>query len=196
MHSIESRTGSPQAAAPPRSDRSANELTYLNVNFKTSIAGNLHRREVTFGDWTKTVYGPVANWDATLSPDDPTKLGANGMVLDANKLTVREMPAASRQKRGSVELEAQGNVVGEGTSFTARGDRLTYSQEKDQLILRGDGLSPAEFFQDDRASGTRRESTANELTYWIGLQRLLVTGFKSFDLNMPRPPADANEKKK
>ena len=39
-----------------------------------------------------------------------------------------------------------------GAAFTARGERLTYSQEKDQLVLRGDGLSPAEFFQED-ASG-------------------------------------------
>ena len=87
-----------------------------------------------------------------------------------------------------MELDAQDNVVGEGSGFTARGDRLTYSQEKDQLVLRGDGLSPAEFFQEDPAGGPRRESTANELTYWLGLRRLLVTGVKSINLDMPNNP--------
>lgn len=185
---LEARTAAPATAPPARSGRSGDELTYLNVNFQTSIVGNLHRREVTFGDATKTVYGPVNDWEATLRADDPASLGPQGMVLDARQLTVREMPAQNRQKRGSVELEARGNVVGEGTGFTARGDRLTYSQEKDQLVLRGDGLSPAEFFQEDASGGPRRESTANELTYWLGLQRLLVTGFKSFGVDMPNPP--------
>ncbi len=182
---LEARTGAAEQLPPTRRDRSGNELTYLNVVFQRSIVGNLHQRVVTFEDSTKTVYGPVEHWEATLNADDPASLGPQGMVLDARKLTVREMAARSREKRGWFELEAQGNVVGEGSGFTARGERLTYSEEKNQIVLRGDGLSPAEFFQEDAAGGTRRESTANELTYWVGLQRVLVTGFKSFGVDVP-----------
>jgi hypothetical protein len=183
---LEARGG---AAPPAKNERPGDELTYLNVTFQDSIVGNLNRREVTFGNSTKTVHGPVNNWEATLNADSPGGLGPQGMVLEAKQLTVREMPAHGQRKRGWIELEAQGNVVGEGSGFTARGDRLTYSQEKDQLVLRGDGFSPAEFFQEDAAGGPRRESTANELTYWLGLRRLLVTGFKSFAVDTPKAPA-------
>ena len=184
-----------QRAAPPR-EPAGDQLTYLNVAFQNSIKGNINRREITFGDSTKTVYGPVPHWDATLNSDDLASLGPQGMVLEARQLTVREMPSRTKEKRGWFELEALGNVVGEGAAFTARGERLTFSEEKDQLVLRGDGFSPAEFFQEDASGGPRRESSANELTYWFGLQRVLVTGFKSFEAALPGPPQKPEEKKK
>ena len=89
-------------------------------------------------------------------------------------------------------------MVAEGAQFTARGDQLTYSEQKDELVLRGDGFSPAEFFQDDPATGSRREQKANELHYWFTLQRLGVTGIQSFDMTAPKsaPPPGAQSKKK
>jgi hypothetical protein len=184
-----------QQAAPPRAP-AGDQLTYLNVAFQNSIKGNINRREITFGDATKTVYGPVPHWDATLKADDLASLGPQGMVLEAKQLTVREMPSRTKDKRGWFELEALGNVVGEGAAFTARGERLTFSEEKDQLILRGDGLSPAEVFQEDASGGPRRESSANELTYWLGARRALATGIKSFEGALPAPPRKPVEKKK
>lgn len=193
---LEARTAATsQRAAPPR-EPSGDQLTYLNVAFQNSIKGNINRREITFGDATKTVYGPVPHWDATLKADDLASLGPQGMVLEAKQLTVREMPSRTKEKRGWFELEALGNVVAEGAAFTARGERLTYSEEKNQIVLRGDGLSPAEFFQEDASGGPRRESSANELTYWLGLQRALVTGIKSFEGALPAPPRRPEEKKK
>jgi hypothetical protein len=193
---LEARAAAPgQQAAPPRAP-AGDQLTYLNVAFQNSIKGNINRREIKFGDATKTVYGPVPHWDATLKADDLASLGPQGMVLEAKQLTVREMPSRTKDKRGWFELEALGNVVGEGAAFTARGERLTFSEEKDQLILRGDGLSPAEVFQEDASGGPRRESSANELTYWLGARRALATGIKSFDLGVPAPPRRPEEKKK
>ena len=162
--------------------------------FQNSIKGNINRREITFGDSTKTVYGPVPDWNATLKSDDLASLGPQGMVLEARQLTVREMPSRTKEKRGWFELEALGNVVGEGSSFTARGERLTYSEEKAQIVLRGDGLSPAEIFQEDASGGPRRESSANELTYWLGMQRALATGIKGFELGVPGPPRSPKKK--
>jgi hypothetical protein len=182
-----------QRPAPPPAP-AGDQLTYLNVAFQNSIKGNINRREITFGDSTKTVYGPVPDWNAVLKSDDLASLGPQGMVLEARQLTVREMPSRTKEKRGWFELEALGNVVGEGSSFTARGERLTYSEEKAQIVLRGDGLSPAEIFQEDASGGPRRESSANELTYWLGMQRALATGIKGFELGVPGPPRKPEEK--
>ena len=191
---LEARTAATNQPPPPERAATGDQLTYLNVAFQNSIAGNINRREITFGDATKTVYGPVPDWGATLKADDLASLGPQGMVLEARQLTVREMPSRTKQKRGWFELEALGNVVGEGAAFTARGERLTFSEEKDQLILRGDGFSPAEVFQEDAGGGPRRESSANELTYWLGARRALATGIKGFNLNLPVPPRKPEEK--
>lgn len=184
---LRSRGASP-SPAPVQPAKKAAELTYLNVTFQNSVQGNMQRREITFGDSTKTIYGPIAHWDATLHADDPRGLGPEGMMLDARKLTVREMPRQGPAERGWFELDAQGNIVGEGSGYTARGDRLTYSEEKDQIVLRGDGYSPAEIFQDQAGGGQRRETAANELTYWPTLQMVRVTGIKAFGGEVPKPP--------
>lgn len=56
----------------------------------------------------------------------------------------------------------------------------TYSEEKDQIVLRGDGYSPAEVFQDQPGGGQRHETAANELTYWPTLQMVReLTGIKA-----------------
>src|SRR4029077_13989031 len=128
-----------------------------NVQFQRSMVGNLNRREMTFGEPTKATYGPVPHWEAKLNPDEPASLGPQGLVLDARTLTVRQMPARGREGRAWIELEAIGNVLAENSQFTARGDRLSYSEEKDQVILRGDARSPAELFQEDENGGPRKE---------------------------------------
>jgi hypothetical protein len=97
-------------------------------------------------------------------------------------------------KRGWFELDAQGNIVAEGSGYTARGDRLTYSEEKDQIVLRGDGYSPAEIFQDQPGGGQRRETAANELTYWPTLQMVRVGGIKAIGFDAPKPPKKPGDK--
>ena len=194
--SAQASLGGPGAAAKPRAatDSAGDGLTYLHVRFQTSLDGNLIHRVMRFREPSKAVYGPVDNWDAKLNPDNPASLGPRGLVLDSKQLEVREMPARVKRDRGWFELKAQGNVVAEGSQFTARSDQLTYSEEKDELVLRGDGLTQAEFFQDDPADGSRRESRAHELRYWFTLQRVGVTSFQSFDMSMPKKTNPSKKK--
>lgn len=188
--------GAPDRQRPPKADGADDELRYLNVQFRSFLDGNLNQRVSRFGEPTKAVYGPVSDWKAKLNPDEPTSLGPQGLVLDSQELVVREMPSRERRDRGWVELTAKGNVVGEGAQFTARGAKLTYSEEKDQLVLHGDGFSPAEFFQDNPADGTRRASKADELTYWFTLQRVQVSGVQSFDMQVPNTKKPSTKPKK
>ena len=80
------------------------------------------------------------------------------MVLEARQLTVREMPSRTKEKRGWFELEAQGNVVAEGAAFTARGDRLTYSEEKDQIVLARRRTQPGRILSRRRRGRARAAS--------------------------------------
>jgi len=179
-------------AGKPAAPVGATNLTYLNVRFKDVVDGNLYQKQIRFGNRTTSVYGPINDWNAELSAENPAALGPNGFVLESQELFVREMPGRGPKERGWFEVEAVGNVVGEGAKFTARGARLTYSEEKDQLILSGDALSDAQLFQDVAGGGPRRESKAKALKYWFGLHRAEITGAQSFDMGMPKsskPPA-------
>ncbi len=175
-----------QRPAAPRT--SGGELSYLNVQFERALTGNIKKRQVTFSEPTKTVYGPVSSWDDKLSPEDPQRLPPNSMVLDARTLTVREMPMVNRTG-GGYELLAEGNVMGEGPQFFARGQKATFSQEKDHLVLEGDSRSPAELSYDD-PNGGRRNARANMITYSIKLQHVRLSGAQSVgvDVLQNNPP--------
>ena len=144
---------------------------------------------VTFGEQTTTVYGPIPNWTATLDAKDPDRLPPQALLLEAKALTVHQIPA-SKADRGWFELTAEGNVLGQGANqgsrYTARGHRLTYSEQKQQLVLRGDGLSPAFFFQEDATGNSLPAGRGDELQYSLKSKHVTVTGLSSFNLDAPK----------
>ena len=178
-------------AQPTRPAARRPGLTYLHVQFQRAIHGNINGRRLTFGEPTKTVYAPVSDWNARLSPDDPASLGPEGMILDAQTLTVREMPARTPGEDGWFELVAIGNVLAEGAQFAALGHRVTYTQDKDQMILEGDGRSPAEVSYSAIEGGRRNEARADKIIYAVGMRHIIFSGAHSLNVDVPRPPNDA-----
>ena len=166
-------------------------LCCVHVRFKKSVVGNiggiggvrgiggLARREgVTFTDQVQMAYSPVNNWDAMLATTDPDKLGPQGITVRCDQLSVVQMSLALGNMR-SIELDALGNAVVENTEFTARGHRITYSEEKDWLILKGGGRSMAELFWQKEPGAERSELTGQELHYWPKTKRIRVINAQS-----------------
>lgn len=175
------------AAAPAKKD---DRLTYLHVTFERDLTGNVNNRELTFADQVRTVYGPILTWQATLNGDDMRSLGPEGIVMTCDQLTVREMPAVVRGERGTMELEATGQVLIEGQTFTAHSHRLTYSQAKDLLIFEGDGRSDAELFRQLAIGQQMTKATARKIMYWRTANRAEVDDARHLDLgNIPGGPA-------
>ena len=168
------RPARPAAAAPaPRPD----QLHCLHVKFQGAITGNLLRRQVTFHDQVQTSYGPVDNWDAMLTTDDPDRLGPRGVTVRCDQLSVVQMllPVGGRR---AVELEALGNTVVENTTFIARGNRITYAEAKDLLILEGNGLSDAELWRQLQVGLPASKTAAKKIWYWPKTNRLSVDGLR------------------
>jgi lipopolysaccharide export system protein LptA len=85
--------------------------------------------------------------------------------------------------RPSVGLVAEGNTVVEGTTFTARANRITYEEAKDLLVLEGDGLSYAELFRQLQPGADRSQATARKIYYWRKSQQVKVEGAQGMQIN-------------
>jgi lipopolysaccharide export system protein LptA len=186
--------GAGAGSMPPsqESDSSAG-LTYLQVDFRQGLEGNLKQRQITFGDQVQCVFGPVSHWEDKMDPNSRDALGERGMILTSDRLQLAEfLPPGA--KKGSLEMTATGNTRVEGRDFTAWSHRLAYTAAKSQLVLEGDGRNEAEIrhqFQNSVA--------AQKIFYWQDTNAIQIDGAKSINIGPtssrplapPRSPRDA-----
>jgi hypothetical protein len=133
--------GDRRSSQPPAGfSRTALGLTYVYVDFQDSIKGNLNQREITFGEATDRLRagGQLGrDWMATTWPPSGQKARC-------------WMPSSHDSPDAPLHCEpGLGRLRGErqraGRRRTVRGRRPPRtSEDKDQLVLEGDGRSPAE----------------------------------------------------
>jgi hypothetical protein len=154
--------------------------TFLQVDYQREITGNLHRKVVDFLDRVQVIYGPVLSWNETLSTD--RALRKNDVLLSCDRLTVAQatLPAAGNPL---LDLLAQGNTYVEGQTFTARGDRVSYAQSKELLVLEGTGRSDAVLSHQTRVGAPRSETAARKILYWVRTGRVEVDDARYLDLS-------------
>jgi hypothetical protein len=182
--------GTPDTAA---GQASGPELAYLHVQFQRDLTGNVHRRELTFNDQVKTVYGPIADWQQTLDGQRPDQLGSGAVVIQCQQLTVSQLPAGDG--RYWTELQARSNVMVEGQGFTASASVISYSQEKDLLVLEGTDRSSAELWLQKRPGAPRSYTAARKIRYWRATNRIVVDDGRFLDLNqLPGAAPSANDR--
>jgi lipopolysaccharide export system protein LptA len=196
INSVQRGSANPLGGMPVAAARNApvgpaparDQLNCLHVQFQKSITGSaplgnvLHR--LTFADQVQMAYAPVDNWDAVLTTSDPDKLGPQGVAVRCDQLTVVQMPHPTGDRQ-PFELEALGNTVVEGTTFTARGNRITYDEAKDLLILEGDGRNSADLFRQLQPGAATDHQAAQRILYWPKTKRLSVVGARSLELSQP-----------
>ena len=149
---------------------------------------------MTFNDDVHAARAAVASWSATLESDDPELLGPQAVVLRCDHLTTTDMSPVSGGGP-AMEMMALGNVVAEGTYFTARAYRLTYAQAKELLILEGDGSSDAELDRQLHVGASASKYSAQKILFWPRLNQAKVEGVRSFELNQ-FPTNDAKKGRK
>ena len=139
---------------------------------------------MTFRDRVQAAYAPVDSWAAVLDVNDPDALDPDGVLMSCDQLSVHEMPRADG-KDPARELAAEGNTVVEGSrsTFTARAARMTYAEDKDLLILEGDGRSDAQLFRQPRLGGATAKHAARKIFYWPQTRRLMIQDARSVQLD-------------
>jgi hypothetical protein len=161
--------GDARAAAPlSRPPGAASGLTYLRVDFQRDMRGDLDRREITFAGQVHCVRGPIADWDQPLHVEGLPQLPEETVVLDAATLSVHQWHRTDGKE--SYGLVAEGGVEIEGGLrrsgiFTARGERLSYDQSKDLMILDG-GAGLAHLVLEHSLGGERQSCQAASVHFW------------------------------
>ncbi len=179
-----SALGSPRiapVAAPIRPQ--GNGLNYLGVDFQRGLRGNIHRRSMEFHQRVEAIWGPVAGWDESLDPHSPRGLPEGAVTIACDVLGVGQVPPMPGQPRGTLELNAAGNVLVEGESFTARSARLSWNEAKDMLVFTGDGRSDAQLFRQVKVGGQPDTAAAGRIHYLRGLNQVEVFDARYLDLD-------------
>ena len=161
------------------------KLTYICVKFAGGIHGKLDKNEMRFERQVDTTYGRVSSWKDRILATKTEELGATGAHMTSDALTVTEMALSKAQKW--VELEATGNVIVDGKSFTARAARIGYTSDKDQLVLEGDGRNDAEFWHQAAPGSQHSYTAAGKIRFQRKTNTLEVDDGKSLTLGSLPP---------
>ena len=92
------------------------------------------------------------------------------------------MPLPTGKDR-AMELEASGNVVVKGSTFTARAPRMSYTDAKQLLTLEGDGRTGAELFHQKQIGAAFSEVSAHKISYLLSTREVLFAGARSLKSN-------------
>lgn len=170
------------AATDPR------QLHYLQINFERAAKGNLQQQNLTFFGGIRAVHGPVDRWDARIDPDSVDGPGPDDVRLTSHSLTVTQT-GLGKGPRGTVEIDARGNAMAEGRSFTARAERMSYVQSKEQLILEGTGRTDARLWRQTQLGAAPEQFAARKFTYWLHTGHARVDDYKTLNVSQTPQPA-------
>jgi hypothetical protein len=158
------------------------KINYLQVRFQRQLVGNHPRREMTFLNQVRTLYGPVPDWTSTIDPDRTDRWSQETVRVDCEKMQVFSRSDVASNTE-TVDLIAEGNALVEGTTFTARAPRLTYAQSKDLLVIEGDGRTDAQLFHHKPRNGSPLSTTsAKRFMFWPSTNRAQIDGASSAEL--------------
>jgi hypothetical protein len=185
VSTIRYNQGDPRQPATAADRRGPRELIFLRVDYQHVVSGNVERREISFAHQVRTIYGPVASWDQQLDPDRRGGLGPDGITMNCQQLSVAEVKVNELR---SFIMKATGKTTVEGNTFTAVGDRLSYAEAKDLLVLEANDRGFAQIEQRTRPGEPPSRFSARKIMYWPRTGQIQVDGGGSADyyhLNSP-----------
>jgi lipopolysaccharide export system protein LptA len=161
-----------------------NQLYCLHIRFQDSITGNLRQGELTFNDQIRAAYTPVFDWSAMIDPDKQETLGPKAITLISNSLKVNQMSLPT-VKGQTIEVEASGNAVVEGNGgvFTARAQRIGFSEAKELLTLEGNGRTYAELYQQPQPGAPFSTTAAQKFQYNLKTKAIKIINARSLEIS-------------
>jgi hypothetical protein len=148
------------AANQPLQSDSA-EWEYSRIDFAGKTTGNLKKRQSTFHDRVRILYGPVVRPLDVIDPDDLPK-DAGWMRCDI--LYFSQTPETKTEPAYS-QLLASGNAELEGRSFHGRADTISYDESKGLYILRSTGSRMATIWRQKQIGDELSRADAQRMEF-------------------------------
>jgi len=155
-------------------------LHFLRVDFERELVGDVHRKQMQFLGHVRSIYGPVSSWDAVI-PGGLDQLGPRDVMVTSQRLALADL-GPDRDQFDALELEATGNALVRGQSFTASGQRVSYVKSKDQLVIEGDGRNYAILTYQQSPQATPAPLKARKILFWPETKQFELNDFHSLDL--------------
>ncbi|MEM9353279.1 MAG: hypothetical protein AAGA92_09715 [Planctomycetota bacterium] len=157
-----------------QTEPSPQRLRFLRVEFIRGLTGNLHERRVEAVGQARAVYGPIDAWEQRLQMADIADPRPETVFVEGERIQLAESPAAVRPPgaSGAAEVRVTDNVVIEGKAsdgslFTARGRRASYSQSKELLVLEGTQRNLAAITYQQYPGGPQQPLSGQKFLYWL-----------------------------
>ncbi len=93
--------------------------------------------------------------------------------------------SSSNNEQRTVEIEAIGNSLVDGETFSAKGHRLTYTTGKELLVLEGTGQSFAQLLRRGEDNEQPSNLTAQKIYFWRADNRVQLEGVRLFNGSVP-----------
>src|SRR5690606_4980094 len=101
------------------------------------------------------------------------------VMLNTDRLKVNEMDTM-RNGRKTMEMEALGNTLVEGQTFTARAERMAYAQAKELLVLEGTAKTDAQLWRQPHVGAAASHAAARKILYWRDTNRVEINDARYF----------------
>lgn len=164
----------------PREAEEAKKLAYVCVTFQGQIVGNLNRNEIVFQKQVDTIYGQVNDFGERIVATRAEDLGETGVHVRSDTLTLTEMSRSPDDKW--IEINAAGNTLAEGVKFVAQAGRISYTSDKDQLVIEAGPYAPAEFWHRQAPGGDFSHMKARRILFQRSTGALQVDDTQSIDI--------------
>jgi hypothetical protein len=174
-------TGNRATSSAAQSD----SLQYARVNYQGAVTGNTRGKQLVLHDDIRGGYGPILRWGDKLDLN-AKQIGPKEIRFRSDELQVREAPGVEN-KTSTTELVALGNTDVYGEKFSAQAHRLTYVQDKAQLIMEGDGRSAAELYYQPEHAAPWTRARGRKLEYWVNTGEAKIPDAQLFELGQIPP---------
>lgn len=133
-------------------DAPKTDLAFLSVSFQDQVVGNYYTSVVNLFGQIDCIYFPIKTWEEKVDTDNMNKILKTGFQMRCNMLEVVQVHDPAQEK-GFFMLTARENTRIDGNGYVANAETIKYNQEKELVILEGNGVSKARLYIDQNREG-------------------------------------------
>ncbi len=166
------------APAVPAGGKPAEETKLTYVSFEARMYANSRKNKAVFYENVRVLNFPCDNPLVPIDFDTfLEQMPAGGMYLRCDQMEVLNRPVTGG--KGQQEMTATGHVVVQSKDFTGNAAKVTYNEEKDQIIFEGKDGGSATLYKAEGKGADWKKIEGKKITYIRKTGEYKVDGVRS-----------------